>query len=201
MKTIKNSMFLLMAMLAFTFISCGGEKANNEQANNEEKNTEETTKENEEKNEEANTESVSTIDLSGMSEEAREALARTGKAVCGCFDKHGDSFVAVIEEIKPAIEEAKKSEDPMAAMGAVMGAMAKMQDFDACMKENKPNEEDEKLVEAEMEKMFEGLEKEEKEKKRLQVVTASMEECPKGQKAFSELVTVMEEMSKMSAQQ
>jgi hypothetical protein len=139
-------------------------------------------------------------DVAKLSDTSKKAMDEASKGGCECLKTHGKDLKAVIEEIKPVLAEAEKSNvEPGALMGKLMGPMMKVQDFGECFqKVDKKDEAADKAMEEDLKKiMGDNTDPKDKQKKQMEILQSYFSKnCPNEAKTFDEFMKFGEQMDK-----
>jgi hypothetical protein len=175
LKLTKN--FILLIAIAFAVISCNN---NTENKNSFENNA----------------------DIAKLSDGSKKAIDEATKVGCKCLKEHGSELKSVLDELKPVLAEAEKSENPMEVMGKVMGSMMKMQNFGQCMKDADPGEfEGANALSEDMKKILgDNPEPNATQKKQMELFAAYFNKnCPNDAKIFDDFIKFGEAMQALSS--
>ncbi len=146
---------------------------------------------------------ASNPDIAKLSESSKNALDKASQALCTCLKQNGEGLKEFINEVKPILADAKKAENPMEAMGKLMGSMAKMKDFGECMDKADPSESEEekgslnKDIDAIMGDKKDDFEA--KQKKQMEILSAFLNKnCSGEAKLFDDFIQFGEDMRNLS---
>jgi hypothetical protein len=135
-----------------------------------------------------------------LSDTSKKAMDEASKGRCECLKTHGKDLKAVIDELKPVLAEAEKSNmEPGALIGKIMGPMMKLNEFGICFKKNNKKEEAaDKAMEEDLKKiMGKNTDFKDKQKKQMEILQSYFSKnCPNEAKTFDEFMKFGEQMDK-----
>jgi len=198
MKTLKTSMYVFLALLAMTFVSCGEQAGTTEEG---EKDATTATTDDTDKEASDNNEASATGSTTGLSEASRAIMAEQMKSECACISENADEVKKMADALQPLLEKLESGAEleMKEAMGMMMGAMTAAPTYAQCSRGKQTGSpEDMVKVKAELDELFADLSEEEKQMKQAELGLEIMKnECPDGAEAFSKIMKVGVAMQKL----
>jgi hypothetical protein len=140
-------------------------------------------------------------DIAKLSDTSKKAMDEASKGGCECLKTHGKDIKTVLDELKPVLAEAEKSNgEDKEIIAKILGPMMIITEFGQCLaKSAKRNEAADKAMEEDLKKILgDNTDPKAKQKKRLEILQAYLSKnCPNEAKTFEEFMNFDEQMNKI----
>ncbi len=141
-------------------------------------------------------------DIAKMSEAGKKAMDEESKRICSCLKEKSNDFKTLLDEVKPKLAEAEKSENPMESVMQIYLSVEKTEkSFGECMSKISPEDDEasSKALKEDFEKiMSEVTDNEAKVKKPIDIMNAYLtKNCANEQKIFADYIGLGEKMNSL----